>query len=495
MPMYRVTVDSGEDDTFATSLTSRVRQMTWHLGMRQAGERVAPPGEAQLTLDNRDGALSGVGGADLIGRCIRIEAQDGAGWQVLFTGFIARVAPETGAWGSPAALITAHTVDAGLRDVRAHLPPFVQTRVDLVLTALVAAAPLRRRALRQAWVLDVGGFSNLGTARIGADLPVETAFDAAQSTLVYASFGLDARADLAVERLVEAERGWWSADRAGQLVFRNRHALLRSTPPAATFADAFHDAHSLIDGGANRVQVWCTPRAVGPPLSALWTLPSAQRVPPGTRQITARFSDATGRRIGALSISGLTFSANTKADGSGAPVTLEAEVTLRGADSAVLTWHNRTGQTAWVLPGAALTGTPLLGGTPVEVVAADGVSIAFHGVHERALDLPLLDDFDDAGQIARFELARAPVPEPRLTRVTIDAVHRPDALARSPFDRVALSETASALSGEYWITGEGHHVDRGGTRHHITWVVEPALPVRFWTLDASALDSASTIAY
>jgi len=53
-------------------------------------------------------------------------------------------------------------------------------------------------------------------------------------------------------------------------------------------------------------------------------------------------------------------------------------------------------------------------------------------------------------------------------------------------DRVAVSETVTGATGEYYINGV-KHAYQNGTLPRITWWLAPAEPVSFWVLGTSTL--------
>jgi hypothetical protein len=200
--------------------------------------------------------------------------------------------------------------------------------------------------------------------------------------------------------------------------------------------------------------------------------------------------------MGALDVVTLIFAANSKADGSGFPVTITGLIVEAGASSALLEFRNESGATAYLLPGAQLLGTPLYVGTPIEIERTDAVSVTFHGQDTRILNVPLLDSADEADQMAAYELRLSHQPQGVITALeTSSRTHPQYVVEWVLFDRIRVIDTQTAHDAEYLIVGEAHEVDLGGTRHRVRWTLERADPTLFWQIESSHLDQTTTVAY
>ncbi|MBZ0274857.1 MAG: hypothetical protein K8I60_01860, partial [Anaerolineae bacterium] len=125
----------------------------------------------------------------------------------------------------------------------------------------------------------------------------------------------------------------------------------------------------------------------------------------------------------------------------------------------------------------------------------DQTSINFHGLRPLAFDLPALDSVEDAGQLARFELARRKDPRGMVYTLSLSAPsHLPDILARTLFDRISITETQTGHTADYFIVAESHTLDLGAARHRVTWTLEPAAG-DFWVMDYGLLDQTTVLAY
>jgi hypothetical protein len=506
MYTYEIAADLNDDGDYADqgeTLTPFVLKLAWRIGFTQPYTSVAPHAEARITLDNRLGIFSPerFPTQQYIGKTLRIRAGDTSNMRTLFTGMIRQLEPHAGAYGEQIAVMTVSTLDADLPVLRAALPALVNARADTLIAELFKMLPQRRPALHTLWLLGVATYTELGSTTALAGDSVTLALETGISTFAYAAFDLDQPADDAVRRIVEAERGRFFADRLGRLAFHNRHHVLFGGTPAASLDDNMAGLRYDYAGGVNQVRVMAIPRSVGAAGTALWTLNSPQRLPPGVHRLVAPFRDSAGKSIGAVAVSSLAFSANTQPNGSGSPVAVTGTIMRIGASSAELEFRNDTAQVAYIQAGAALYGTPLYGGDPLIVEKLDQVSMSLYGVLPLGLTLPLVNTVEDADQIARFELRRRPNPLGDALSLTLDVRDQPPPVLFTPpldctlFDRIAIHETQTGHSADYWIIGEANEVDMGGARHFVTWTLERADPTRYWLIGSGVLDTGTALAY
>ncbi|MBW4437656.1 MAG: hypothetical protein KME04_11010 [Pleurocapsa minor GSE-CHR-MK-17-07R] len=482
--IYTVAIDSAEDDSFSEHITARVLSASWQLG-------VTSPGEATLTLDNADGAVSG---ASWAGRFMRISALSGGRDEVLFTGLVTHIRPDAGAQGRRQAIVIARTADIGLSGARADLPPLVDQPADAILRALLAGSGLRRRALSQCMVIGSSAFGVLGLARIADDLPIALDAQPGISAFRYAVFDPDARADAVLAQVVSAERGLCFADRSGGLVFVNRHALLLSGTPALSLSDDMAALALEQAPAVNQASITCVPRRLGPDDTPLWTLNTPLRVPArATVTVRIAFRDEDGDAVGCADAAMLSFTARTQPAGGGL-VSVAGSITDTLASGAVVSFSNPSAVTAWIQAGAQVVGTPVISDGRLRVSHEDQEAITRYGLHALSLELPLLADADEAAELARFEVGRGGDPVLSTTSVTLDLRDHPSALAVSLMDIIAISEAHTGHSAHYRVLGEAHTVDLAGTRHRLTFTLMRADDTAFWVLGSGALDARTALA-
>jgi hypothetical protein len=245
----------------------------------------------------------------------------------------------------------------------------------------------------------------------------------------------------------------------------------------------------------NRIRIRITPRSVGDPNTILWTLSNPQRIAAGgVRRIVGRYRDSAGNAIGGIDFALPQFSGNAMRNGSGDDLTQQLEVVMDAGFSAAAFRIRNTGNRDIYLQSLTVRGTPLIADDPLMLEQSDLSSITFHGLREVTLNLPALTDSDDAEQIARYELGRRSSPHSTFRQMTL---RYPDAtaLALTLFDRITITETGTNHTADYLICAEEHTVDRGGARHQIRWMLEPADADRFIIIGYSLPDGSRVLAY
>ncbi len=490
---YSVTLDLADDGALL-DLTADVRALAWRLGAEDRAQAVALPGRARITVYDPGGRYSGA--SPVLGRWLTIRSHDGAAERLHFSGLVEALAPAAGPDAGGQAVLFAVTADAGLAALPARLPPITGAGPGALIAALLDDLPLRRPALSAVWVLGAPGFSETDqTARLAESLALAVQADDGIARFNYAALG-GLPADQALRQIVVSAGGRCAVDRAGALVFTDRHRPLRAAQVTAELDDTMA-ALELAGGGdwANRVRVRFVPAGVGDPESVLWSLERAQRIPPGIRQMTVRFRAANGEPCAAWSVDRLAASATTGPDGTGEAAAITGLIRAADARSALLEFRNFGAADVWLTTQTRLYGTPLVFGAPLAAEQHDLLSIAFHGPRALELDLPLVDTLDEADGRARFELLCGSSPAMHAAWVELDARAVPSALSLTPGDGLRVRDSATGHDARYTVIGEAHAVDEGGARHRVRLFLEPLPVARFWELGLTALDSETMLAY
>ena len=508
---YTIAIDLDDDGDFADTgedITSDVIAARWRLGMNVPDDSVAQPGTAQITVRNQSQRYSPEYNTLQPGQVLRIQSDDGTTVRTHFTGHISHVEPLPGDQGQRTAIIHAIDALAQLEHYRVRLPPQLNVRADDVIDQILDLVPLRRARLKGYWLLGMVDHGELGT---NTRLPVVTiarSLQPGQTSFAYVgdTWGDGIAAIEAIRQVVEAERGQFFIDRAGQAVFYDRHTLLRDTSSVITFDDDMADmAYEYGAAVISRVQVRLIPRSIGVAGTALWQLENAQRLPDSADEIgriVARFRDHNARPIGALAVIQpkpvLDYLANTAEDGSGLDVTTQVDVVLRVADfsAAVLEVRNRSRRVAYLLAGAQVRGTPLYHGDPLLMEQTSHASLNLYRPQTLLFDLPTLESVAQAESLARFELARRKTPRGRVRSLTLtNQSHETQILTRTLFDRITVQETQTDHAADYFIIAEAHEVDLGGHRHRATWTLASAEASTFWVLGRDKLNQTTILAY
>ncbi len=484
MPQFRVLVDADSNGSFERDLTADVLGVLWELGMAAASDGVAAPSSGRVRLRGADRAYSPEAAAQplLPGMPVHIQSVDEASvTRTHFTGYVERVEPAAGALGAGEALLILCGRERELGEARVCLPPQTGKRADQLVLAVLEAARLHDPLIGDRLQIGIPGHAEVGSAKLGGT-PFSASLQTGRSTFDYAAEpeldGLTAADALA--EILTAERGRFYTRRDGTFVFLNRHYGLTDAPPDAAFDDDM-DGLEYEYGGemVNAVRVQITPRSTGAAGSLLWQT-AALRVDSGQgRTVLARFHDSQGQPCGAAAVSvplaGVDWSANSRADGTGADVTARVRVRLMewSTNAARLEVLYYGAGTAWVTIN--LRGTPLLRDAPMTVDCRDTASVTRYGLHSREWRSAAFTRAEEAEDMARWLIAQRKAPRGRVRVLHLNgAQHSAAMLARTLFDRVSIHETQTGHSGVYHIVGEAHEVDRGGYRHRVRWLLEGA---------------------
>ncbi len=493
MVNWRFLVDADGDGLYELALAAAALEARWRVGFTEAYQNLAPPNSARLLLDNGDGAYSGGG---LVGRFLRIESDDGATTRTHFHGIITRLEPQAGALGQRLALLHAEDVTHSLAYMPVRHTPQAQTRLDDLLDDLLAGAAFPIEAPLGLCFLNGG---KLDTARLGG---ARARLDIAADGLTFAYIGdrwrVDTSLATALRHSVESGRGRFFISRDGTLTYRNRHHPLRQGAALASFSDDMQGLAFDYDDAetASLVRLTLYPRVVGAADTTLWRLEAARQVAAGLTQIRAPYRDALGRPLGGLDVH-LQGVAVTRDAGGHQAAGADVSLTLREVafTSALIEVDNRSGVALWLQPSLALVGTPIATADPLAVELRD-YSVGRYGERAYTASVPLLSDMDFAVQVVRFELGRRAQRFGRARALRLDGRRHPaQALSRTVFDRVTLSESHTNHSATYFIIGEAHTLRRGGAAHEVIWTLEPTPSALYVTLETSRFDGGHVLAY
>ncbi len=492
---YQLSLDTGDDNTFALDVTARVLELQWERGMAQTDDAMAASANAQFLLDSL-----GLVESDWVGVRCRVQATVDSTTYTLFTGNITQIRPSSG-WHVPTLMLTASDLLDELSAAKVSLPTLSQQTADTIIAQALAQLPLRRTALSGRWQLGKSGSGELASNTRFAPLH-DHPLSNGQTRFGLIDAGERDAAQL-IRAICEAEGGLFYADRQGRLTFLGRNALPSRDSPQLTLQDIFLKAdYGRGESLVNQVTLMCAARETGSSDSVVWDVNEPLACPPTTtRSLNIRWQDSNGQVLNALDVIqprpmvdywiGATSTVQSRV------LTQQVAVTLTGISpqGATLEIRNSTPQSVYVLAGATIRGTPIRILPPVAVIATDHASVNRYGLHAITRTIPLLDNLTTALSRARDILQRYATPRPFVRNVTIDAQRFPDVLALELMERVRLQLSAPSYDRDGFVMREQHLISQQGTRHHVTWHLLDAESVRVWVLGARRLRQDTRITY
>jgi hypothetical protein len=287
----------------------------------------------------------------------------------------------------------------------------------------------------------------------------------------------------AIKDVVAAERGRFLFIRDGKAWFWNRHHLLQGVSSSATFDNTMTDLayqYAGLDEFKNEIVVACHPRAISASSNdILWQLDDEVRIPAGDkRTVTAKYEDGSGNRIGGkdVTVTDTAFSQGT------ASIVLDAR-----ANSASLEITN-SGSVDAILTSCIVRGQKITDFGQMEANATDDASIVDYGRRVMKLNLPSVDNFEDARNIAYFELHRRSQPRGAVSSLSVSSHGKNGGgqhayqLALTLGDKITIQEAQTSHDADYHIIGEEHKLSNGASLYETTWYLEPAPDTYPWKL-------------
>jgi hypothetical protein len=493
---YFVGIDTANDGSFTDFddvISDKVLELRWRLGMSKSYERVSDVSSAELLLRSYFQEFSPEYVGSFIGKRLIIQSDDGTSLRTHFIGTISAFEPEAGLYGKRRTRVLVQGREAELKEQIVRLPMMLEFSADEAVQRILRQVKWRYDVLFGMCIID---HSWVDGSIIFPDDAFAQNLDTGKSVFPYLGddWAEGLPADKAIEQLMIAEGGRFFFNREGEAVFYNRHHLLQEGEIVAAFEDAM-DGIRYRHGGEilNEVEVQIRPRSLGNPDSLLWSLANPIRLKPGVIiRLTSPYK-LEGFPVGAMTVHAPQryedFAAFLREEGLGFEMSREVQVALleAGASSAVLEIRNRSRHTVY-LTRLEIYGTPLIAGDPVSVTSHDMWSRTFHGTGRLMLNVPILADTEEAEAIAQWEIVRRKLPRGIVRELSTSTRHHPlETLSLSLFDRIRISELQTGHDGIYHILGESHHVEKGGTVHHVSWIVEPAESRQFFVIGTDSI--------
>ena len=290
-------------------------------------------------------------------------------------------------------------------------------RSDQIIDALIQEV-IFPPALSDSWVLGDPDLSKLGETTQLADLTTYSDFEEGVLTLNMAGDNWvrqggysDQEKDTfdvyrGIRDITAAERGKFFFDREGKAVFWNRHHILDKIAVDASFDDAMTDmkyTFASLDQTKNEVIVTCHPRSVAAgPIDLVGAEGrrdprGAGRAARGLRQVQGREGQAHRRQ-------------RCHGRGCGIParqLPVQVEAKANGAN---LVFKNESDSREAVVEKCVVKGRKIVDEGQMDARAIDQESITFFGRRTMNINLPSIDDLDQAQYIADFERNRRKTP-------------------------------------------------------------------------------------
>ncbi len=502
---WTIAIDWDRDGTFSGDdiVTDRAIWINWFLGFRKPYMDIADNSVLGLVLDNRDRRFSPeyddvsnpLAGKVQPLRPVRIQSNDGTTTRTHWTGWVESVHPAVNKFGERVVKLLCTGAMQFLTATETQIELQENQRTDQIIDTLIKEV-IFPPALSSAWVVGDANFSLLGESTYLADLTAYSEFEEGQMTLNMAGDNwvrqggyTDQTKDTfdvyrGIKDITAAERGKFFFDREGKAVFWNRHHVLDTDTIEATFNDTMTGMEytfASLDQTKNDIIVTCHPRSVDETTTTLWELEgSVIRVAPGeTREVYVKYKDENDTRVG------------------GKDVTLEGIEYIQGATTATveakanganMVFKNNSTTTEAIIEKCVVKGRKILNQGQMEARSKDQVSITNYGRRVMNINLPSIDNLEEAQYIADFEKDRRKDPFGLAQTITMQSHanrggnQHNSQLALTVGSLVNVQETQTAHSDTYFIIGEAHELANGGRHWKTTWYLEPQIDTLPWKL-------------
>ena len=513
---WTIAIDWNRDGSY-TDETANVLSANWFLGFQQPYMDVGSDAQLALAMrnadkrftpENRTGPLYGKL-APL--RPVKIESNDGATTRRHFSGWVQSIHPTANRNGERAAVIQVNGAMQFLKATETKIELQENQRSDQIINTLIKEV-IFPPALSAAWVIGDEHFSRAGQSTYLTELNAYSSFEQGKLNLNMAGDNWVRQGGYAdqtqdtfdvyrsIRDITAAERGKFFFDREGKAVFWNRHHILDKDTPDATLNDVMTGMDYTFaspDQTKNEIIVTCHPRSIDDRPTTLWELKDAIiRVAPNqTREVYVKYKDEKDKRIGGKDV---TVEDVEYLQGS-CMVTVESK-----ANGANLIFKNESETTEAVVEKCAVKGRKIVDEGQMDASAKDQQSITYYGRRTMNINLPSIDDLDQAQHIADFECSRRKTPFGLAQSITLQshAEHgghqHAHQLALTIGSLLRLQETQTGHDGSCFIIGEAHELSGAGKRWKTTWYLEPQIETLPWQLgDAtrSQIGSSAYLAY
>lgn len=301
-----------------------------------------------------------------------------------------------------------------------------------------------------------------------------------------------------MHRLAVSELGYAYQLRGGRLVYEARGTRVLNEPNASvTLTNTMHglDVAEVSSVSLNRVQITVHPREIDAAASTvLFELVNPLQIGPGeVKTIIGPYRTAASpgitTRVGGLEmvtpVVTTDYTMNVASDGTGADLSASLSIlTVFGANGVRFTLTNNDAGPAYITK-LQCRGKGVYDFRTVVVRAQNDAAIAADGVNALNLDMVYQEDPNVGQALADVLLGGyGDLSGTRARRVDLlpdDPGLTANLHTKDISDRIALSETVTGATGEYYINGVRLEY-KAGALARLSWWLTPAEPVSYWTL-------------
>jgi hypothetical protein len=504
--------DDGED------ISAYVKRGRWQLGFAEPFEPIDRAATLELVLRNGDKRFSpeyetGALFPDFTrGKVIRIQSTYSGTTRTHFIGWIDSIEPTPNTKAERECVIRSNGFMILAQDSEVYVPVQEDKTADEVIELLLTNSGMLPPGFTGRWMIGSVGFSELEDNTILGDVSDFLSAETGKSTfsIIGDQWGAGKVRNWgnasgrgvttpggtsvygALRDVAGREAGRVFVNRAGVLVFWNRHHLILDTTLDATFDNSMQAmSYSYGDDIINSVVVQAHSRTIGGNNETLGVVDQAVLIKAGSSTtITFHYVDqATGRELAgknAVAPAQTTdFTANSAADGSGVAYTtsVSSAIVQESGSSCQVTFTNAAAVDVYLQSGAQIRGIKITDYGQVDVKREDATSVASYRRHRMTYGFAM-DDVAVAEGAAAFFLDMRKDPRGLVKSITIqaykDATALTQALARTIGDRVRIVEDQTAVDAHYFIIGEIFDLQPADLR--VTWLLEPASSSAYWVL-------------
>lgn len=333
------------------------------------------------------------------------------------------------------------------------------------------------------------------------------ALDAGQDVYEYAHFDRRKIDEVLVD-IIQTEYGNGFIRGDGYYVFHDRYYRSKTSTATASFNEGMlgvtfrRDADNL----RTEARVSITPKIVGTE-AAIWTLQDpisigassaasffGNYIDPSTCQLCA----AGGVASPAIGVDVLL---NSNASGTGTNLSASLSACITVFAEAFKAVASNGGATNGYITTFNMTGCPVISYEQISRTAIDAAACALYGTRTLTYDAPLLGNADKAQQFAQFLVARysniANVDKVTMTLVNDNTTHWEQILRRELDDRIAVTASAVAISGQDYFIGNLSEMYTATTgEHEATYTLERfGIGDAFFLVDSDVVGGVKGLGY